>query len=223
MNDLLDEAFLAMREERPAAAVEAARTRRRILLEATARRRARTTAARVVVPLVAILAATTAFAASGRIFRTLPASVHEIVPRAPRSAGAPAPAPAPSTTTTTTTTITIEALPDAPPVPSVARPRRTAPPPPSPPPRSDEDDLYAAAHHAHFVAREPARALAAWDAYLAKHPNGKLAPEARYNRAIALVRLGRVAEARAALTPFAEGRFGGYRQDEARALLDSFE
>jgi hypothetical protein len=43
--------------------------------------------------------------------------------------------------------------------------------------------------------------------------------EARYNRAICLMRLGRRTEAIAALRPFADGEWTGYRQEEARALL----
>jgi hypothetical protein len=35
-----------------------------------------------------------------------------------------------------------------------------------------------------------------------------------------LVRLGRNAEARTALEPFASGAFGGYRKAEASALLE---
>jgi hypothetical protein len=61
--------------------------------------------------------------------------------------------------------------------------------------------------------------LAAWDAYLAAAPNGAFAPEAHYNRALSLIRLGRNAEAKSALAPFASGAYGGYRQAEARALL----
>ena len=79
--------------------------------------------------------------------------------------------------------------------------------------------LYRVAHTAHFVDRDPARALAAWDAYLAAAPNGTFAPEARYNRALSLVRLGRNTEAKSALTPFANGVYGTYRQSEASALL----
>ena len=86
-----------------------------------------------------------------------------------------------------------------------------------------EEALYAAAHRAHFVARDPAAALRAWDDYLAVYPAGRFSLEARYNRALALVRLGREDEARAALTPFADGRSGGYRQAEARSLLDAID
>ena len=49
-----------------------------------------------------------------------------------------------------------------------------------------------------------------------------LNPEARYNRAILLIRLGRYAEARAALGPFARGEVepAGYRQTEAGRLVE---
>jgi hypothetical protein len=86
-----------------------------------------------------------------------------------------------------------------------------------------EQALYEAAHHAHFVEQAPAASLLAWDAYLAQYPHGRFALEARYNRAICLVRLGRRAEARSALTPFANGATSGYRHDEARALLDALD
>jgi len=49
-------------------------------------------------------------------------------------------------------------------------------------------------------------------------PRGRFANEARYNRAICLVRLGRHAEAQRDLEPFASGAMG-YRQNEARQLL----
>jgi hypothetical protein len=86
-----------------------------------------------------------------------------------------------------------------------------------------EESLYADAHRAHFVARDPVAALRGWNAYLRTYPDGRFALEARYNRALTLVRLGQVAEARAALAPFADGATGGYRQREARALLDALD
>ena len=69
--------------------------------------------------------------------------------------------------------------------------------------------------------QKPAEALAAWDAYLAAEPRGPLSVDARYGRALCLLRLGRKQEARAALEPFASGKYGTYRQSEARALLDA--
>jgi TolA-binding protein len=80
-------------------------------------------------------------------------------------------------------------------------------------------DLYRAAHQAHFVDHDYARALGAWDAYLKSAPSGALAPEARYNRALCLVRLHRNDEARAALKPFAAGQYGTYRRADAEKLI----
>jgi hypothetical protein len=82
-------------------------------------------------------------------------------------------------------------------------------------------DLYRTAHEKHFVDRDYARALGAWDAYLRAAPKGTLAPEARYNRALCLVRLHRNDEARAALEPFARGRYGTYRRDDAEKLMSA--
>lgn len=84
---------------------------------------------------------------------------------------------------------------------------------------AEEDRLYAEAHAAHFDAHDDARALTAWDAYLARSPSGRFAPEAKYNRALCLIRLGRRDEARVALEPFANGAFGAYRQAEAEQLV----
>ena len=83
-----------------------------------------------------------------------------------------------------------------------------------------ESRAYGRAHRAHFADDQPAVALAAWDAYLALYPRGTFAPEAHYNRALCLVRLGRFSEAARALRPFARGGFGDYRRQEATTLLD---
>lgn len=83
--------------------------------------------------------------------------------------------------------------------------------------------LFAEAHRRHFVERDPHRALAAWDRYLAAAPNGRFVPEARYNRALTLVRMGRNVEAKRGLELFANGMYGPYRQDEAHALLDALD
>ncbi|HLV67170.1 MAG TPA: tetratricopeptide repeat protein [Polyangiaceae bacterium] len=98
-------------------------------------------------------------------------------------------------------------------------PRRVAPRPEKKPDPGHE--LYREAHRAHFREQDYGRALSAWDRYLAANPRGRLAPEARYNRALCLLRLGRLDEARAALTAIAGGATGGYREREARALLEA--
>ncbi|HEY6475036.1 MAG TPA: hypothetical protein VI456_00555, partial [Polyangia bacterium] len=84
------------------------------------------------------------------------------------------------------------------------------------------DALYRQAHELHFVRRDFAAALPAWDRYLAADPR-PLALEGRWNRAIALAHLGRRDEAIAALQPFAEAAPGSYRQHEARALIDKLQ
>jgi hypothetical protein len=104
-----------------------------------------------------------------------------------------------------------------------AEPERSAPEPMNP--LSDVSDraheLYRVAHRSHFVDHDFVAALRAWDAYLEAAPSGRFVLEARYNRALCLVRIGRTNEARTALTPFANGQFGSYRQGEARALIDA--
>jgi hypothetical protein len=83
--------------------------------------------------------------------------------------------------------------------------------------------LYENAHRAHFVDKNWTAALSAWDEYLHKVPSGRFALEARYNRALCLVRLGNAAQALHALRPFAQGSYGSYRQREAQALIDQIE
>jgi hypothetical protein len=78
---------------------------------------------------------------------------------------------------------------------------------------------YRSAHRLHFDGAGPAAALAAWDRYLADFPAGSFADDARFNRALCLIRLGRLADARSALTPFAAAPSGSYRQTEAASLL----
>ncbi|MCW5809150.1 MAG: hypothetical protein KIT31_42745, partial [Deltaproteobacteria bacterium] len=99
-------------------------------------------------------------------------------------------------------------------------PRRIAPPAPKPA-IAEVEVLYRRAHELHFRNGDRSAALAAWDAYLAAEPSGRFSVEARFNRALVLVRLARYAEALAALEPYARGDVeGGYRRDEAAALVD---
>jgi hypothetical protein len=89
------------------------------------------------------------------------------------------------------------------------------------PSRLDGDAYYGRAHRIHFVEDSPARALEAWDSYLRRYPHGAFVPEARFNRALCLIRLGQGVRAAEALQPFALGRFRGYRRKEACLLLES--
>jgi hypothetical protein len=91
-------------------------------------------------------------------------------------------------------------------------------------PRQDEDlRLYQVAHTAHFVRRDAVVALAAWDAYLAARPDGRFSVEARFNRAVCLVRVGRFEDARRALVLFRDGYYGSYRREEAQQLFDALD
>ena len=87
----------------------------------------------------------------------------------------------------------------------------------------EEFQRYRAAHVAHFNRKDPAAALAAWSDYLTHSSTGRLAVEARYNRALCLLKLGRVREARAALGPFTAGAYGAYRQKEAQNLIATLD
>jgi hypothetical protein len=79
---------------------------------------------------------------------------------------------------------------------------------------------YRIAHNAHFRGTDPKAALAAWDSYLAKFPGGRMALDARYDRALVLVKLERWKEAREALAPFA-ATTSTYRKAEAAKILDA--
>jgi len=87
----------------------------------------------------------------------------------------------------------------------------------------EEFERYRLAHEAHFVKKDPAAALLAWNEYLAHAPKGRLALEARYNQALCLLKLGRTQEARHALVPFVAGSYGSYRRQEARALIATLD
>lgn len=124
-----------------------------------------------------------------------------VAPKAPLPRAAPAPvaAPAPSAVTT------------APPA-AVEAPAHDAL-------AADARDFKRA--FALHVSGAPSAAVAAWSDYLAAHPNGRFVPEARYSRAVDLLRAGRRGEAALALRPFAEAPPGGYRRADAQQLLRS--
>ncbi len=91
------------------------------------------------------------------------------------------------------------------------------------PARDRELLRFRAAHDLHFAGNRPREAIQAYAEYLREFPNGRFVPEARYNGALDQIKLGNESAAREALAPFAAGRFGGYRQKEARQLLDALE
>jgi hypothetical protein len=235
-DDLLESATRALREEGDEPA-DGSFTRARVMASLHQGRVKRRTRLAFVLPLAACLAGGTAWgAATGR----LPAVFHAISNMVSYTSSAPPPSKpsgvrAPATSATPAEP-PVEAVPvveppplSAPPVPQPsaqpARPAFSAPPAASAAPSSsaafsDRDgDLYRLAHDAHFASHDYARALVGWDAYLRAAPSGRLATEARFNRALCLLRLGRDEEAKRALQPFALGTFG-YRQAESQQLLE---
>ncbi len=213
--DLLRAATRALRDQSAPAADSARFTRARVMASLHKRERRRSAKVAFLLPIAAVLVGSTAFGAAGG---RLPASWQSALGMAraadapslgrPAEHGAelsrrvlppPAPEPAPAT---------VEE-------PAAVTPAKAAPL------ADPSHELYRAAHRRHFTEGDSAAALAAWDAYLAAAPRGRFSTEARYNRALCLARLGRSAEARSALEPFAAGRFGGYRQREASELSEA--
>jgi hypothetical protein len=229
-DELLKAATRALRDEATDDDVDRRFTRARVMAslhQGTVKRRTRLA---FILPLAACLAAGTAWgAATGRLpamFRAIGQLVSYDPPPAPSPGAAarpapPAPEPVPAPAAAEPAPVVAE--------PQVAEPAKVAPSASavaapaaaasaSAAFQDTDGDLYRLAHEAHFTSHDYGRALAGWDAYLRAAPGGRLATEARYNRAICLLRLGREAEARRALEPFASG-FMGYRQTEARQLL----
>lgn len=240
-DDLLRQATQALRDTGDDEGVNVNASRARIMRGLHQARRRRGTRLSFGIPLAAIFLGSTAWAAAtGRLPEVWQAITQFTTgdtqrpgptspapqPRAPKSspgsrvAEAPPPAPARSEPEA------VEPAPEpevvAPPAP-IRAPERTAPAPsPKATPAPDPTDaLFRTAHRLHFTERDSARALAAWDAYLSAAPRGRFQAEARYNRALCLLRLGRASEAQHALEPFARGAYGSYRQNEARALIDA--
>jgi len=236
MKELLDEAVGALREE--GAADDAAHrfTRARVMASLHQKTVKRRTRLAFLLPIAATFLATSAWGVSSGKARVW---VEEIRTAIGFSTSEKASAPA-----TEEPAKRPRRAPDEQPAPAVAQADEPVPPvveeeepkpapetapAPAPVPASAAPDagldaeleLYRAAHRAHFSGQDSAAALSAWDAYLAKSPKGRFALEARYNRALCLVRLDRKAEARSALEPFARGAFGGYRKREAGELLEA--
>lgn len=82
---------------------------------------------------------------------------------------------------------------------------------------------YRVGHDAQFARGDCQAAVAAYQSYLETYPNGNFTLEARYNRSVCLVQLGRSIEARQQLEPFAAGTYGNYRRSSAQALIDAID
>ncbi len=236
----------ARASETPAGRARAAATELRVLTSIADARRARRRRAAWLLPVAATFVAGVAWATasghSGRLLAVVAAAFHPStqervatspLPLAPLAAASPDEPALPPATAPANVDAPLPRLAPAPVVPSPAKP---APPhaaarvdaqpaatAPRPALAHDPEALYDEAHKLHFVDHDFAAAVTAWDAYLASSPSPTLAPEARFNRAVALVRLDRKDDARVALRAFADGRYGAYRQSDAKRLLDSLD
>lgn len=238
-DDLFQAATRALREQTEAESADGRFTRARVMASLHQSKVKRRTRLAFVLPLAACLAAGTAWAgATGKLPAVLHVISEAVSPNArpsespaknalaPKKVAPPVPPPADPAAPSAFAEPAPEPVEAEPPA-TPNKPAEPAPPPakPAAAPSSsgaflDRDaDLYRLAHAAHFTAHDYGRALGAWEAYLRAAPSGRLATEARYNRAICLLRLGRTDEARTALKPFALGAMG-YRQSEAQQLLD---
>lgn len=223
MNDaLLDAAVTAARNQADAAACDGVATRLRIRETLATRRGQRRRRLTIVAAVLGTMFGSTAFAYY--------ADWHVPWQRAPHVEAPPSPAAAVRAAAATDVEpvvrtyvvahdaiapAAVEAPVEVAPHPAVAAPAaRATEPTPDP-----ELAAYRVAHRAHFSGGSPAAALAAWDAYLAAYPHGELSIDARFSRALILIKLERWADARAALQPFADAPAGSYRQADAAKLL----
>lgn len=249
----LDDAASSLREatDRPASDDQVARTRARILATHRGSRArvvpAATTWLAAAAALVIVLGGSTAWAYwSGQLARWVgtpdeaapvttsvtPPPMHPpaSVVRTPEPEPEPLPEPEPETslppaTTIAPSTVETDQAPRGPEADESAEelPVSDSSAVPLAPIDPRERAAYRSAHALHFEQHDAAGAIDAWDAYLREYPHGRFALEARYNRALCLVRVGRRDDARAALAPFAAGTHGGYRQSEATQLLEALD
>jgi hypothetical protein len=229
--DLLDEATSALRDTTEPEEGGASFTRARVMASLHQGRVRRRTRMAFLLPIAATLAAASAFGVGSESGRAMVREVGvrfgllEPPPKAAPPEPAPdkkparrvGPAPAPAEDKPTPPVEIESEAPSEPPPPEPTAPSAAA----INAAEERELSLYRTAHRAHFVQRDFSAALAGWSDYLREVPGGRFTLEARYNRALCLVQLGRQGEARSALEPFARGRFGTYRQHEAQELLDA--
>ena len=239
MTDPLKEAVEALRDATSLEDTPASRyTRTRVLAEVRRKKRQHALKVTFAIPLAAILVGSAAWAVTGQ---AIPASLQRITETLGFRSSIKEPSrnkPLNPTATRSITTKSAEQAvsPPKPVVPIVPEAFEAKAPENQRPVRGNQhrgsttahDDLlterelslYETAHQAHFVEKNYDKAFTAWDNYLTNVRNGRFAVEARYNRAICLLRLGHFAEARKALEPFAAGRYGNYRKSEANLLIE---
>ena len=246
--DPLFEATRALRETSQVQTETERLTRQKILFDVRQRQRQRVRRTFLAIPLAALAVGSVAMAATRGYFpepvRKWVAQVTRIEPRVsskPKPQGVRS-APSPEVTVPAVP-LHVEAPPPAPesasvpmalaPLPSRESPQSSGPSGSSnerakaivgdSPITEAEFQRYRLAHEAHFVKKDPAAALIAWNDYLAHAPSGRLSVEARYNQALCLLKLGRTREARRALASFVAGAYGSYRKQEAQALITTID
>ena len=220
-DELLERASRALREATDGRSERAGETRVRLLAEAHRTTRSRKRIVLFVLPLAAALAASSAWAAATGRIAVVWEQVQEAIVSPPAARAASA-APAGRLARSVPKAVVEQPSVSEPAASSAASALASSAPAPSASGLADPDqETYLVAHRAHFGGGNPAAALQAWDRYLRLYPSGRFALEARYNRALCLVNLGRKAEAASALEPFARGAWGSYRQAEARALREA--
>jgi FimV-like protein len=85
--------------------------------------------------------------------------------------------------------------------------------------RPSEIALYARAHELHFHENDARAALRLWIRYLDRFPQGRFVPEAQFNLAVCLVRIGDAEAARRWLTQLVSSPGSDYPKDQAERLL----
>ena len=84
---------------------------------------------------------------------------------------------------------------------------------------STELDTYERAHRMHFHESSPRATLRGWNEYIARFPQGRFLPEAQFNRAICLVRLGDIERAREVLLRLTAAGGSDHPKEQAEKLL----
>jgi len=242
-SDVLQRAAAALRAAHDGQREGSGFTRARVLATLAQRRRPRRWHWLVATPFATLLLVGSAWAQSTGNWARVWHAVATVLPFVQPSASTPertpertpekAPARAPRSTVVPETTpseatppeppdlgapAALQAKPPALPAHKPARPAATRPPPELP--ADPELSAFRAAHELHVQGDQRA-AIDAYADYLRAYPQGRFVPEARYNTALDQIKLGDIQAARKALEPFARGAYDGYRQREARQLLEA--